>query len=119
MCIDIARKQRSRRNGGAAMSSDLERALEELHAAAAGLDVSCSRQSLGGTGPSDGQWLSVGQAARLLGVTPRTIERRAASALLPAQRVGNHWIIWNAKGTTLMAEQTTKATPAASRRATG
>ncbi len=34
--IDIARKQRSRRNGGAAMSSDLERALEELHAAQRG-----------------------------------------------------------------------------------
>ncbi len=41
---------------------------------------------------SGDQWMSTGQAARLLGVTARTIRRYVEAGDLPSSRVGDgHW----------------------------
>ena len=40
------------------------------------------------TDPADGDWMSAADAARLLGITPRTLYRLIDSGELPAHRFG-------------------------------
>lgn len=93
---------RRTKHNGTAPPPDLVRAVRELHAAAA---VSPSRQSLPPIPAATVTYLSTRQAALRLGVSNRTVERRASAGLIPASRLGKSWRIhWNEEST--MASQT-------------
>lgn len=95
------------RHNGLPMPPDILRALDELDAAAA---VSHERQNLAADLPAPGEFLTVGQAARRLGVSNRTVERQATAGLLPARRVRRAWLIL--MNGDAMAQQATAATQA-------
>ena len=100
---------RRTRHNGLPMPPDIVRALRELESAA---DVSPGRQNFEEPVAAP-TLISVIEAARRLGVSTRTVERRVSAGQLPANRVGrNLQIIWTEEGTTMAAQS--DATPAES-----